>query len=995
MNGVVPLLKFTPSAQDPEALEAITVQREQVIGKLVGVALDADGSARHQLLIGPRGIGKTHILSLVASRVGADPRGRQVSVAWLEEDPWAITSYEKLLAAIVAQVAAERSDATLAETASRLRARRDETGHEAEQALRDALGGTRLVLLVENLDEIFRRIGDNGQERLRAFLENWGQVVVVATAPQLFEGVQLHESPFYGFFAITHLEELSLESATELMRRVAELRHDTELVQFLATETAARRLAAIEALAGGHPRIWILLSGCVSIKAIDELVPLFMEALDDLTPYYQDRLRELSDQQQELVVLMAEDGGALSNRGLAERSGIAQNQVATILKQLTDRGYIRRAEVSSDIAGGDARMSYWELREPLMRLCLDVKQSRGKPLRMLVGFLRAWYGVGLLDELALLPASAPLAATYVAEAFRTLDEEMSVGDLLHGSPVEVLGRADLGLTLTPKRFDLRIARGTALFLQEEFAEARDEFESLLAEELPKELELMLKAQLASIMNALGEEFDSKELAEGLRELASNEPDDGHLQVVAAMGLAMIGRFNESLGFFPRATELAPGDAELFHQYGAALAEVGRYGEALEMLTKASKLEPKSPAIYHSRGRVLQNLGQAEDALAAFARAKDLDPNDAPLQERIGIALSSLGRNEEALVAFDRAAALDPDNVSIEINRGRTLAALDKVEEAVEAFSRTADLGSEDPMIHLALGAGLMSMQRYDKALAAFERVIGSGFEEPMVYLMMAAVLPLLGRREEAVAAVREGIERNPNSGRLYEYLALVLFELNRSNEALEAFEKASKLDRATGNIPNQMAIMLRNKDRLDDAASAARIAVEREKEDPIYRVTLAEIGLARGEGHQAVASLREALALRGENSQEPYPGDTAFVCRMLWHQRVRGQRAELIDDLVAVFGEAGVAKDLGRSLVDSVRWMADSEVSVQEADAWIADWRAARRADDLEIPLKLLEAAAKWKKDRDRSHLLDLPPEQREILIDLLSSDESSALGGE
>jgi hypothetical protein len=40
--------------------------------------------------------------------------------------------------------------------------------------------------------------------------------------------------------------------------------------------------------------------------------------------------------------------------------------------------------------------------------------------------------------------------------------------------------------------------------------------------------------------------------------------------------------------------------------------------------------------------------------------------------------------------------------------------------------------------------------------------------------------------------------------------------------------------------------------------------------------------------------------------------------------------------------------------------------------------------------MRLLQAASAWKRDRDRSHLLDLPPEQREILVDLLMPEATS-----
>jgi tetratricopeptide (TPR) repeat protein len=696
MSEVVPLLKFTPSAQSPEVLEAITVQREPVIAKLVEVALETAGGARHQLLIGPRGIGKTHILSLIASRVRAE-NADAVTLAWLDEDPWGVGSYEKFLAAILGRVAAERSDEELEAEADALHATRDESGGRGEQALRDAVGDSRLVLLVENLDEIFRRIGDNGQERFRAFIEDWQQMLVIGTAPQLFEGVQLHESPFYGFFAITHLEELSLDSAGELMRRVAELRGDRALVKFLGTEMARRRLAAVEALAGGHPRIWLLLSGCVSINAIDELVPLFLEALDDLTPYYQDRLRELGDQQQELVVLLSETGGALSNRALSERSGVPQNQVATILRQLTDRGYVRRAEVSEDLAKGDARMSYWELREPLMRLCLDVKQARGKPLRMVVEFLRAWYGPRLLDELVALPPTSKLADAYIREAFRTFKGALSSEDIFLGSPSEVLARAEAGLAVAPDRWELQVARATGLLMVGQFDGAEAAYEDLVSTANTDETRMALELQLAVVKKRRGEKVDPEPLAEGMVRLSQDNPSDAAVQELAAVSLSALEADEKAAIVFPRALQFAPEDKRLLFLYGKSLTRLERYEEAVEAFEKAVDLEPADPSVHAALGFALGCLERSQEAVVAYDRALDLDPRVAACWEYKGVLLNDLGRYEEALESFDGGLKIDPDNATMHGGRGSALLDLGRYEEALSAFGRASELDPDSSL----------------------------------------------------------------------------------------------------------------------------------------------------------------------------------------------------------------------------------------------------------------------------------------------------------
>jgi tetratricopeptide (TPR) repeat protein len=1050
MSDVIPLLKFTPSAQDPQVLEAITVQREPLIKKLVEVALAAEDSAPHQLLVGPRGIGKTHILSLVASRLRAEESSDSFTLAWLEEDPWPIGSYGKLLAAILAQIAEERSDPPLAARADELRASRDESGREAEEALRDAVGGSRLVLLVENLDEIFRRIGANGQERLRAFIENWKRMLVIATAPQLFEGVQLHESPFYGFFAITHLEELNLDSATELMRRVAELRNDEKLVEFLGTDIARRRLAAVEALAGGHPRIWLLLSGCVSIQAIDELVPLFLEALDELTPYYQDRLRELGDQQQEIVVLLSEAGGALSNRALAERSGIAQNQVATILKQLAERGYVRRAEVSEEIAEGDARLSYWELREPLMRLCLDVKQARGKPLRMVVEFLRAWYGPRLLDELAALPPSAKLASLYVSEAFRTFDDALPPDELLRGSPSEILARAELGLSLAPERTDLQVARASSLVMERKFEQAREAYEALEEVDGPPQFKLSIAIQLAAVKDALGESIDGDVLAAQLLELGDEELDDAEAQRLTAMGLTSLGRNEEAAGAYQRTVELDPEDPIVFGGYGRTLGELGRHKEALDALTRAVQLDPENDVNQANLGIALRELGRHEeaaeaferaielapdkaylreyastltklgrdeqaldslteaaeldpedariqsgcgnlllrlrrfnDAIAAFSRAIKLDPGNAYCQDRLGVALGHLGRFDEAMVAHDRAVELSPDNSAIQNNRGAALIALGRYEDALEAFTRAIEIEPDDSELLSNQAVALIHLGCLDEALAAFRRGADRSVDNPIFHLNFSEALRRAGHYEEALAVLDRAIELSPDDGSFFGAKALALEDLDRLDEALSAYRQASDLEPTNAEFRNLLANLLRRLGRLDDAQAAAREAIARGAQNPIYRFTLVEISLTGGNIESAVSQLREALEIWSEQRHTP-PGETGLLCRILWELPVTVERRNAIERIVAAYDEFDAAEELGRGLVSSISLLADPEAGLDAARSWVDDWRAADEVEDLQIPMRLLRAAGAWKEDRDRSHLLELPPEQRQILIDLL-----------
>ncbi len=865
MNDVIPLLKFTPSAQDPKILETITVQREPLIVKLVESALDTGGGLRHQLLIGPRGMGKTHILSLVASRVSTERDDGSIVIAWLDEDPWAVRTYEKFIAAIVAAAAEELGDEEMAARAAEMRAADDSGGLVGQELLRAALGERRLLLLAENLDQVFRRIGADGQAKFRAFAEDWRQMLILATAPQIFEGIQLHESPFYGFFAITHLQELSLASAAELMKRVATLRGDSEVLRFLATKTAAQRLAAIEALAGGHPRIWLLLSGCVSIAAIEELVPMFLEALDELTPYYQDRLRELGDQQQELIVLLSEDGGALSNRVLAERSGIRQNQVASMLGDLAEGGYVRRAKVPAEFSGGDSRLSFWELREPLMRLCLDVKQARGKPLRMVVEFLRAWYGPSLLDELIRLPPSAQLATTYASEAFRMLGDELTPDDLFQGRPEDILARAERGLSLLPESEGLKIAKATGLAIEGRNAEARELLEELIDPGAVDLANAELRVQLAFVLRALGEKVEVETLFAYLGRLQDANPDVLEVMVLSAFAYDGFDRFAEALRAYDRALELDPDDADLHDKRGLALRNLGRLEEAASAFSRAIELDPASAISRRRRAAALGGLGRVEEALSEYLAASELDPENVDIHNNRGALLGRSDRHEEALEAFRLAAELDPENASVRRNLGTALRHLGRHEEALEALAIAADLDPENAGVYNERGVVLGRLGRAEASLSAFARAIELDPHDPAVLSNYGVSLGIAGRYDEALPMVREAAELDPDNAVIQSNYGVGLNNVGRFEEAVGAYDRAIELAPSAG-IHEKRGAALRNLGRDKEALEAFTKASELDPEDRDARLGAASMLLALGRGEEALETFREDAELNAADA---------------------------------------------------------------------------------------------------------------------------------
>lgn len=388
------LSHFTPSMMAPHTLEAMLVQREPLLARGVDNIIESlrTGSAHHTLFVGPRGIGKTHLIALIHHRLAQSTLVQeQALIAWMREEEWGVTSFFELVMRLLRTLNVSYPALDIAQ---RMQPILDlplkAAEQQAEALLLELLGDKRLVVLLENLDDLFEQLGDKGQKALRAFLQNHNKLVLTCTSPALFAGVSLQKSAFYGFFDIEPLKELGFEDVMQLLHKVAQERGDQALADFITTPEGRARIRAVHHLAEGNPRIYIIFAQFLSKEALDALVPAFMHTLDELTPYYQARMKDLSGQQRKIVEYLVNYRGAAPVKQIAKNCFITQQTCSSQLKLLKERRYVRAID--------QGRESYYELCEPLMRLCMEVKQQRGEPIGLLVEMLQIWYSETELQQ---------------------------------------------------------------------------------------------------------------------------------------------------------------------------------------------------------------------------------------------------------------------------------------------------------------------------------------------------------------------------------------------------------------------------------------------------------------------------------------------------------------------------------------------------------------------------------------------------------------------
>ena len=612
--------RFTPSLMSPETLEAMFVQRQELATTLVerireGVLTEAK---HHSLLVGPRGIGKTHLVALVYHRIRALPEIQDaLRVAWLHEEEWGIDSFLDLLLRILRSLHEEYRDTDLVAQVEAIYATEsaEEARVQAADLLRTFVGERTLLVLMENLDDVFKGLGDEGQKQFRAYLQEHPFTTILATSQSLFEGVSKRSFPFYGFFRAHHLTAFSLDEAAELLANIAAHEGKDDLAAFIRTPDGRARIRAVHHLAGGNPRVYVILSQFLTRESLDTLVEPFMLMLDDLTPYYQARMAWLSPQQRKIVEVLIEHRAALPVKQIAGRCFISPQSASSQLKTLRESGYV--------VSVQHGRESYYELREPLMRFSLAVKKQRAEPIRLFVDFLRIWYTRPELElQLDLLQPDAALDREYLLHALTETTEasdDPRVAACLHDYDRHI--NADELEAALQATDDLLTIRG-------EVEDWSKKFRCLLG--LDRFEEALEHSDQALI----------------------RYPDHPFLLAGRSLALASLGKIAEGLAEAKHACRLGPDDAAVWFIAGALLVSQNEHDKACEALETATRLGPDFTDAWAHLALAQTQAGRHADALTALTQHDALlTHGEAPsefCQRARGFALTGVGRYREAL-----------------------------------------------------------------------------------------------------------------------------------------------------------------------------------------------------------------------------------------------------------------------------------------------------------------------------------------------------------
>jgi len=775
--------------------------------------LGPDEAARHQLIVAPRGFGKTSLLRRIAIAVRADDilYKQYLPLSFREEQHNVISldvfwrnCLQSLLEAREEEQASEAEldaiDQAWTQLAPRQSLPRDaQDGEPAwhEFSHRCTQLGRRPILLIDNLDTLLAGLGNDQQWSLRQTLQRSDGPVVIAAASRYPESTHDPNAAFYDFFRIQTLDRLENAEVLLCLRTLARHRGVAGRPVLALLDSDPGRVAALNTLAGGNPRTLGVLYGVLESHMSTDVLSQLSAMLDTFTGWYQARTEELPIQARAVFDALALNWDPMTAAAVGQTTGLETVAVSSQLSRLEKLGYVEAVALS--------------------------RRGKGRSgFQVVERFFNIWY----------LMRNGP----------RRARQSIKFLTVFLQSCFSAPERRSLGLRLLGVE---RIDPGYVLALASTFREG------------PMRERLLRKADAAAWQSTAASEYQA--IIQSLRPQLARDTDSASTPMHSAAAalfnegvtLSQLGRSAEAIvvydsvvSRFGAASELALREpvARALVNKGIALGQLGRsdeeivvcdsvvsrFGEASELALR----EQVAGALVN-KGIALGQLGRSEEEIAVydsvvsrFGAASEL-----ALCEQVaralfnkGVVLSQLGLSAEAIAVYDSVVsrfgaaselALREQIARALFNKGVRLSQLGRSDEAiavydsvVSRFGAASELALREQIARALFNKGvrLSQLGRSDEAIAVYDSVV-SRFGEASELALRESVagalvnkgasLGQLGRSDEAIMVCDSVVSRfgAVSELALREQVALALFnkgvslgQLGRSDEAIAVYD---------------------------------------------------------------------------------------------------------------------------------------------------------------------------------------------------------------
>jgi tetratricopeptide (TPR) repeat protein len=397
-SGVNMILSFGVKSVNPEILEKLLIGRQKAADYLYDAAksIAEDGNNQHILVIGQRGMGKTHLLRVLFHRLQQYIKDDKIVVAYFSEEEYGIASYFDFLIRILNSFLKwneeDRENIKLKIIELQNTSFPSQIS-KAEEIIEDFCAGKPLLILAENFSDILAALNSrNEQGKLRSWLYTSDRVSIIATSQALSNDFDKESRPFFGFFTNYYLKNLTFPESLEFLIQLSILDGKEEVTDYLKHKGRSQIKALYDLVKGNH-RLLVTFYEFLKTDTLAKLSTHFIKTINDLKPYYESFIRYLPPQQQKILRYIALSRKPQNGVDICKNCFIEQRTFSKQISELTKK---RLVETITDPTDGRNRL--YDINEPLLRISIEVGEHREGITALFIDFLAIFYSQEELSE---------------------------------------------------------------------------------------------------------------------------------------------------------------------------------------------------------------------------------------------------------------------------------------------------------------------------------------------------------------------------------------------------------------------------------------------------------------------------------------------------------------------------------------------------------------------------------------------------------------------
>lgn len=643
-KGISTFLSFSAKSVEPELLEQLLIGRGETADLLTRYArqIVSNGQNHQIILIGPRGSGKTHMLSVLFHRLSDVVKKRELIVAYFAEEELGIDGYLDFLIRIINSFKrwysndSEKLEEKLELLRETIPVRQESL---AEEIITGYIGTKPLLILTENFDETLRAIGTEGQNKLRAFLYRHNRTSIIATSQALNPDLKKEDKPFYNFFTTILLKRLSYTESLSLLQQLATIEGKPELIEHLKKKGRSQ-IKAIHRLVKGNHRLLVTFFEFLKADSLADLSSIFIKTMNDLKPYFETFVRYLPPLQQKIIHYLALSKSPKRGTEICKHCFISDKSISKTLSELQ-----RRKLIDAITDPESKRDKLYDISEPLLRIAIEIGEQKQGITSLFIDFLAMYY-------------------------------------------------SEQELTAQKNKFE-------SLYLVETSLAAKQKYlYEIQARELAMELKSMESPDPGKSTSPVEELYIQKKYTEIISYFKKSKPVTEGDYFMLAYSFSEMEDFGNAVKYFKKANLILPNKLSIILNIGIAYLKLNNIKGSVSWLERAYKVDPYNIDVnsalcvsyYHQKKfdniiRHLNHLATSsplsedllirlaiayweskhpEKAFETFAKAISINPHSKDAWHGLALNYTMYGDHEKAKEAFINLLPLDIENAYIGI-----------------------------------------------------------------------------------------------------------------------------------------------------------------------------------------------------------------------------------------------------------------------------------------------------------------------------------------